>query len=105
MKTECTLNKQRIDGLKAQLAMALSRHPVSKMQVSLLRAQIDEMYQICSKCGGAMQPRTAIVQSYTGIPDFAGDAHPVTVSPAGPGRLVDCLKCADCGWSTSAGGS
>ena len=84
MKTECTLNKQRIDGLKAQLAMALSRHPVSKMQVSLLRAQIDEMYQICSKCGGAMQPRK---------------------SPGGPGRLVDCLKCAECGWSTSAGGS
>ena len=34
------LNQQRLDSLIAQLEMAQSRHPVSKMQVALLRAEI-----------------------------------------------------------------
>jgi hypothetical protein len=34
------LNQQRLDSLHAQLQMAQSRHPVSKMQVALLKAQI-----------------------------------------------------------------
>jgi hypothetical protein len=38
----------------------------------------------------------------TGIPDF-GDGRVCTVSPdLTQPRLVDCLKCADCGWSVSA---
>lgn len=56
----------------------------------------------CKKCGGTMDAGKAIEQTYTGgIGDFIGDKYPVTVSPGGPGKLVDCMKCKDCGWSVS----
>lgn len=55
----------------------------------------------CRKCNGLMQPSKAIDQTYTGSPDFIGGAV-VTMSPGGPGRLVDCMKCEACGWSVSA---
>lgn len=47
-----------------------------------------------------MQPGIALQSTLAGIPDFAG-GEVCTVSPGGPGRLIDCLKCADCGYSTS----
>lgn len=46
------------------------------------------------------------MSTFTGMPDFIGDtgANAVcTMSPGGPGRLIDCLKCADCGWSVMPG--
>lgn len=55
----------------------------------------------CRKCGGVMEPGKAIEQTYTGLPDFPGDRYAVTVSPGGPGKLVDCLKCSACGWSVT----
>lgn len=55
----------------------------------------------CPKCAGLMSPGQAIQQTYTGIPDFPGDPTPVTVSPGGPGKLVDCLKCVKCGHSVT----
>lgn len=55
----------------------------------------------CRKCNGDMKPSKAIEQTYTGSSDFIGGAV-VTMSPGGPGRLVDCLKCSICGWSISA---
>lgn len=57
----------------------------------------------CRKCGGAMRPGVAIEQTYSaGAPDFPGDTHGVTMSPAGPGQLIDCSKCEACGWSVTA---
>jgi len=53
----------------------------------------------CKKCGGEMSPGQAIEQTYTGTPDFPGDAYPVTMSPGGPGKLIECSKCKACGWS------
>ena len=55
----------------------------------------------CKKCNGAMKLSKAIEQTYTGLPDFPNDQYPVTLSPGGTGRLVDCLKCCECGWSIS----
>lgn len=55
----------------------------------------------CKRCGGPMAPGQAIAQTYTGLPDFPGDEHAVTVSPGGPGKLVDVLKCSACGWSVT----
>ena len=52
----------------------------------------------CKICNGEMKPGKAIEQTYTGIPDFIG-GDVVTISPGGPGRLIDCLKCVKCGWS------
>lgn len=53
----------------------------------------------CKKCGGEMREGVAIKQTYTGMPDFPGDKYPVTMSPGGKGKIIPCLKCADCGWS------
>lgn len=56
----------------------------------------------CRKCNGDMRPSKAIEQTWIGMPDFIGTSHVATLSPGGPGRLVDCLKCSVCGWSISA---
>jgi len=56
---------------------------------------------ICKKCGGDMADGQAIEQTMVGMPDFAGDKCAVTVSLGGAGRLVECKKCKDCGWSTT----
>jgi len=56
----------------------------------------------CKKCGGTMKPGKAIEQTWTGTPDFPGDAHCVTMSPGGTGKLIDCMKCAECGWSMTS---
>ncbi len=50
----------------------------------------------CQKCGGEMKPGKALAQTVTGIPDLG---EVVTLSPGGPGKLIDCLKCAECGHS------
>lgn len=57
----------------------------------------------CRKCGGEMKPGKAIAQTLTGIPDFNGDEYAVTVSPGGSGRLIECMKCSECGWSITKG--
>lgn len=61
------------------------------------------MHATCRRCGGIMRPGKAMGQTVTGLPDFAGDNVAVTVSPGGPGRLLDCLKCEACGHSISVG--
>lgn len=55
----------------------------------------------CKKCGAIMEPGLAIQQTYTGTPNFPGDLRAVTMSPGGPGKLIDCLKCHECGWSVT----
>ena len=52
----------------------------------------------CRRCGGQMKPGIALEQTYTGSTDFPG-GEVVTMSPGGPGRLVECMKCEKCGWS------
>lgn len=55
----------------------------------------------CRKCGGAMSPGKAIAQTITGIGDFHDADAVVSVSPGGPGALIGCMKCEDCGWSVT----
>ncbi|MGZ8158355.1 MAG: hypothetical protein ACXWT4_06055 [Methylobacter sp.] len=57
----------------------------------------------CKRCQGEMKPGKAIKNTLTGIPDFIGDDHVCTVSPGGPGKLIDCLKCPECGYSVTLG--
>lgn len=57
----------------------------------------------CRKCGGRMVEGTYLAQTFSGVPDFPGDKHAVTVSPGGPGRLAPCSKCEACGWSVTGG--
>lgn len=56
----------------------------------------------CKKCGGTMAAGKAIEQTYTGVlVDFPGDKSTITLSAGGPGKLVDCMKCKNCGWSVT----
>lgn len=58
------------------------------------------MSEQCPKCRLSLVPGLAILQTYTtSIPDFIGEDRGITVSPGGPGRLAECLKCPGCGYS------
>lgn len=58
----------------------------------------------CHKCNVVMERGHAIRETFTGVPDFPGCSEVVTVSPGGPGKLVDCWKCPKCGHSISITG-
>lgn len=59
----------------------------------------------CHRCGIPMRPGIAIAQTYTaGAPDFPGDREGITMSAGGPGRVIKCLKCPDCGRSVTEDG-
>lgn len=56
---------------------------------------------ICRKCDIEMVERQAIVQTETpGLPDFPG-SYIITPPASGPGRLIPCWKCPNCGRSLS----
>ena len=55
----------------------------------------------CTRCGGEMKPGQALESTLVGEPDDIGEC--VTVSPGGQGKLVPCMKCAECGWSVTVG--
>lgn len=55
----------------------------------------------CRRCGSEMREGIAMGQTYGGTPDFSGYNRVVTLSPAGPGVVIDCLKCPSCGHSIS----
>jgi hypothetical protein len=57
---------------------------------------------ICPKCKTEMRPGKAIQQTWTpGAADFIGDKTICTWSAGGPGKLVNCMKCHECGFSVS----
>lgn len=57
-----------------------------------VKTQPDKPIAICNRCGGAMKPSKAIVQTWSGAPEWPGDTQ-IALSPGGPGVLVDCLEC------------
>ena len=60
----------------------------------------DPDLRLCKRCGGIMRPGIAMGQTWSaGIPDFPGQDTCITMSPGGPGRVIDCMKCEACGWS------
>lgn len=63
------------------------------------------MKTICPKCGGEMKEGKALKQTFTaGLPDFPGmdvNSKGQTVSPGGPGELIEVEKCPKCGYSKS----
>lgn len=57
------------------------------------------MRKHCNRpCRTKLKEGVALLQTYGGIPDFPGGTV-MTLSPAGPGRLVKALKCPKCGRS------
>lgn len=60
----------------------------------------DPDLRLCKRCGGIMRPGIAMGQTWSaGVPDFPGQDTCITMSPGGPGRVIDCMKCEACGWS------
>lgn len=60
--------------------------------------------QRCRKCNGEMKPSKALDNTLLGFPDFLGDTGfeaGCTVSKSGPPKMIDCMKCAECGWSVT----
>jgi hypothetical protein len=56
----------------------------------------------CRKCGGLMKRGIAIEQTWvSGLGDYIGDRHGITLSPSGSGALVGCMKCKKCGHSVA----
>lgn len=91
-----------------RILCAYLRHYPSTFDMEITADKIPELWgqpcnvEKCKKCGGAMKPGKAIEQTWTGTPDFYGDARAVTMSPGGMGKLIDCMKCEDCGWSITS---
>lgn len=57
----------------------------------------------CRTCKIDMVPGKALQQTATaGMLDFPGDTKAVTFSVGGPGKLVDCVKCPQCGYSVES---
>ncbi len=62
---------------------------------------VDLLGLACRRCGGPMKPGIAMAQTLrSGFPDFIG-GQVVTMSAGGPGKLIECLKCAACGHSVT----
>jgi hypothetical protein len=54
----------------------------------------------CKKCRTPMIESHGLLQTFVGGElDFPSDPAPVTFSAGGPGKLAQCWKCPDCGWS------
>lgn len=59
---------------------------------------------ICRKCKTDMVLGIATAQTYVGgMPDFEGETHSSTFSAGGPGEVIKCWKCPDCGHSVEKG--
>lgn len=56
----------------------------------------------CRHCFAKLYPGVAIGQTYKqGLPDFPGDSRGQTLHTGGPGKLIDVLKCPQCGYSVT----
>ena len=100
-----TFDNQRNSGydvlsLLTPVAGSIYKDNVDKCE----EAPAPEKHDVCKKCYHAMIPSTAIQQTFvTGSSDFPGEqTRGITVSPGGPGTVIDCLKCENCGWSITA---
>lgn len=78
------------------------KHESKEAFIARVRAILaaDPDLRLCKRCGGIMRPGIAMGQTWSaGIPDFPGQDVCITMSPGGPGRVIDCMKCEACGWS------
>lgn len=73
-----------------------------------------KIFPLCKTCGGVMRQSKALLDTIVVPPDFAGDTAEIldprdvhrrpdlvgrTMSAGGPGLMVDCFKCENCGRS------
>jgi hypothetical protein len=86
---------------KPDIAVQISKKDfISLCEDILLAKQALETLSSCPKCFLTLQEGIALQQTYTsGLPDLGGEI--VTMSPGGPGKLISCLKCPECGYSVT----
>lgn len=85
-------------------SIPLSRSEYDEAMQTAYRISCATKQNTCRKCQGIMRPGQAMAQTFdSGLPDFPGDTHGITISPGGPGKLIDCMKCSSCGWSVTTG--
>ena len=64
--------------------------------------------ETCRRCGIPLTEGIAMDQTWVrGIPDFLGEPDNTqnlvqTMHAGGPGKLIHCLKCPNCGYSVTA---
>lgn len=92
LRTAATVITMRADQMRGDRPMP--------PEIAALERCLEELgtdgVMACRKCGGAMKPGKAMAQTM----DCSDEG---TCSPAGPGKLIDCMKCERCGWSVTAG--
>ena len=100
--------KKELAGIAAMRAIAGETFSLRYEGVSMsaiVEAGIKEvqrqMRENSRHCQGKMLPGKAIRETLAGLSDFPG-GEVVTLSPGGAGKLIDCLKCTQCGWSVTA---
>lgn len=54
---------------------------------------------LCPKCKVRLVEGKALIDVYGGYEDFIGSGEVVTVSPTGQAKLIDVMKCPECGFS------
>ena len=66
----------------------------------ILRNSTDDSVIKCIKCKIPMKNGIAIQNTVVGVPDFIG-GNVITLSHGGPGKIIEVLKCPECGHSIS----
>ncbi len=63
----------------------------------------DRAWNICPRCKVKMTDGQALIEELDGYPDFIGDDTVCTLSASGRAKLIDCIKCPECGFSRTKG--
>lgn len=104
------IKQKEIDELQTKLDAILTEQNAAKNAHNQLPIEPEEVYSPHTevindnsrrKCGGEMKRGITMQNTLTGIPDFIGSGDVITISPGGSGKLIECRKCRDCGYSTT----
>jgi len=96
----CNAVEAERDRYKVALTEIVNAFPVEVNGYDMWQIARAALKMTCKKCNGEMRLGQALEQTLiSGSPDFPGDKVGITMSAGGPGKLVDCMKCSDCGWS------
>ena len=67
----------------------------TKRQTEIMRSCCVDP-DFCPKCGGEIGDGKALQNTYVASGDLGGVC---TMNHGGPGKMIECRKCRDCGWS------
>lgn len=102
LKLRCWDAAEEISRLRDAIRKTLEEnsHLADGENCTLIRLNRALGIEQCKKCGADMQNGVAIGQTFTGLPDFF-DGVVCTISPGGSGKIIECKKCPECGWSVT----